>query len=328
MSCLKLIGKKETFDSVKAAFKSKRAPHAILISGEKGVGKKVFADAVCRLILCEGEDAPCENCLNCQKIDKGIHPDVFKIFPAGKSQTIGVKEIEVVKHNIFVKPNDADYKIFLIYNAERMNVNSQNAMLKMIEEPPEDTFFVFTCENVQSLLPTVRSRVTAYRLSNADVGETKNELALRFGSENADKINRAAALSNGNIGLAISLCEDEETVEIYDDAERISLAICSKDKAELCLALGKYEKKKEDAVRLITVVKQIFRDVCAHLSGSGILVSGNEDAVKRISSFCSAKSALNVMSACDEFMSAVSGNANLALSLAAFEVKINNFVKR
>ena len=328
MSCLKLIGKKEAFDSVKSAFKSKRAPHAILISGEKGVGKKVFANAVCKMILCDGEVAPCENCLNCQKVDKGIHPDIFKISPEGKSQTIGVKEIEVVKHNIFVKPNDADYKIFLIHNAERMNVNSQNAMLKMIEEPPADTFFVFTCENIQSLLPTVRSRVTAYRLSSADVGEVKKELVLRFGSDNLDKINRAAAISNGNIGLAVSLCEDDEIAEIYDDAEKIALAVCSKDRAELCFAFGKYEKKKEEAVKLIGILKNIFRDVCANLSGNDEIVSGEREAVKKISSFCSAKSALLVMQACDEFLAAVSGNANLALSLAAFEIKLSNFVKR
>ena len=76
----KLIGKDGAIESVSAAFKSGRLSHALVLSGAKGIGKKVFADFVCRLLLCENGGELCANCPCCLKIEKGIHPDIFKIY--------------------------------------------------------------------------------------------------------------------------------------------------------------------------------------------------------------------------------------------------------
>lgn len=328
MSDFKLIGKEEALKNVSSQIAAGRLPHALMIVGDKGIGKKTFADVVCKLLLCEDDRGPCDRCTPCLKIEKSIHPDIFKVFPAGKSETIGVNEIAPIKKQLYIKPNDSAYKIFIIYNAERMNRFAQNAMLKMIEEPPEDSFFIFTCKNAQALLPTVRSRVTALRLAPAKTEDVLSELTHRFPERAQNELARAAELCCGNVGLAIELCEDSEIIELYEDAAKAAKAACDKDRALLCLSFGKYSKKKEKALRLISLLKLVFRDVSALKAGDDTSLSGLCDVVTSISGFLSIKSALTVIEACDEFISAVEGNANLALSLTALEIRIGEAVKR
>lgn len=328
MEELNLIGKEQSAQSVYASIKAGRLSHAVMITGDKGIGKSVFADYVCKMLLCECEEKPCGSCIPCSKIQKGIHPDIFKIYPAGKSETIGVHEIEIVKRNLYVKPNDANCKVFIIYNADRMNRFAQNAMLKMIEEPPEDSYFVFTCQNSQSLLPTVRSRLIGIALSPAPIEAVKAELKKRLPELSEPALVRAAERSCGNIGVALELAEDGELSRIYDDIDRIAKAVCDRDRAILCLELGKYSKKKENALRLVELLKLTFRDVCAVSAGSSELLSGCAAAAERLGAVCGGKAALEAMDACDSFLSAVRGNANLALSLAAFEIALGDAIRR
>ncbi len=328
MSDFKLIGKEQAYKSVSSQISAGRFPHALMIVGDKGIGKKTFADVICKLLLCMGDEKPCDRCSPCLKIEKDIHPDIFKIYPAGKSETIGVNEIAPIKKQLYIKPNDSAYKIFIVYSAERMNRFAQNAMLKMIEEPPEDSFFIFTCKNAQALLPTVRSRVTVLRLTPANTEDVFSELIRRYPEKPQSELRRASELSCGNMGLAIELCEDSEVIELYDDANRVAKAACDKDRALLCLSLGKYSKKKEKALRLISLLKLIFRDVSALKTGENTSLSGYDDVVSAISGFLSIKSALAVIEACDEFIWAIEGNANLALSMTALEIRIGEAIKR
>lgn len=324
----KLLGKREARERVASQISSKKLPHALMLVGEKGIGKSFFADYICKLLFCNGESAPCGECAPCKKIEKGIHPDIFKIYPEGKSETIGVKTIAPIKEHIYIKPNDAAYKIFIIYSAERMNKFAQNALLKMIEEPPEDTFFIFTCQNAQALLPTVRSRVSMLSLSTATEKEIIEELSLRFEDKDKSELEKAAKMSGGNVGRAIEILTSSETNALYKDLENIAKALCDKDRAALTLALGPYSKNKEKALKMASLLKLVFRDVCAGKSAQSECLSGNSAAVKALSSYLSLKSALCAIDACDEFIKAIEGNAYLPLSLTALEIRLGEIIKR
>ena len=328
MSELRLLGKESAIDSVSAAVKSGRLSHALVLTGAKGIGKSLFADHICKMLFCDMQNKPCSACPACLKLDKGIHPDVFKIYPAGKSETIGVKEIAVIKNNLYIKPNDADKKIFIIYSAERMNRFAQNSILKMIEEPPEDSFFILTCQNSQALLPTVRSRVTEISLAPASLKETQAELLKRMPEISSDAAERAARLSGGNIGMALEIAEGKELSELYDSVDSIANAIVDKDRALLCLALGKFSKKKEAALRLAELLMLVFRDVLSSLAGAEDRLSGSSEAVKTLCKYLSVGMALEAIDECQKFISAVNGNANLALQLCSLEIRLGEIVRR
>ena len=328
MTGYKLLGKEGAIESVSAAVKSGRLSHALAISGAKGIGKSVFADYICKLLFCEGDNKPCGSCGACVKVDKGIHPDVFKIYPAGKSETIGVKEIAVIKNNLYIKPNDADKKIFIIYSAERMNRFAQNSILKMIEEPPEDSFFVLTCQNSQALLPTVRSRVTEISLAPASIKETQDELLKRIPDISSEAAERAARLSGGNIGVALEVAQGKELSELYDCIDKIANAIVDKDRALLCLCLGKFSKRKEMAQRLAELLMLTLRDVVTALAGADSHLSGNSDAVKTLCKYLSVNMALDAIDECQKFIFALNGNANLALQLCSLEIRLSEITRR
>lgn len=328
MSEPKLLGKEGAIDSVSAAVKSGRLSHALVLSGAKGIGKSLFADYVCKLLFCGEQINLCADSPACLKVDKGIHPDVFKIYPAGKSETIGVKEISVIKNNLYIKPNDADKKIFIIYSAERMNRFAQNSILKMIEEPPEDSFFILTCQNSQALLPTVRSRVTEISLAPASLKETQAELLKRMPELSDSAAERAARLSGGNIGMALEIAEGGELSELYDCIDSIANAIVDKDRALLCLALGKFSKKKEAALKLAELLMLTFRDVLAYLAGAESRLGGSSEGVKTLCKYLSVNMALQAIDECQKFISAVNGNANLALQLCSLEIRLGEIARR
>jgi len=328
MHQLNLIGKNSAKKAVLASFDAGRLSHAIMIMGDKGIGKKVFADFVCALLTCEEKSAPCKKCSHCTKILKGIHPDVYKIYPAGKSETIGVNEIKLIKDNLYIKPNDANRKVFVIHEADRMNIHAQNAMLKMIEEPPEDSFFVFTLKNSAALLPTVRSRAVTYNLGPATIEETAAELEKRFENEDRNILLQAAELSCGNIGLAVDIVENPKTKKLYDDVFDISKALLNSDRALLTLCLGPYSSDKSAAINLAELLKLTFRDSCALMSGDEGILSGCVKAAKEISKTCSVKACLDLMSACDKLVEKIKGNANLALAVTDFEINISSAVGR
>ena len=328
MTNLNLIGKDSALNSVLAAKDSGRLSHALVITGEKGIGKKVFADYICKMLLCEQSPAPCGVCHSCQKINKSIHPDIFKIVAAGKSETIGVKEIAPIRSNLYIKPNDSDKKIFIIYGCERMNSYAQNAMLKMIEEPPEDTYFIFTCENIQAMLTTVRSRVTEISLSPAPKDEILKELTIRLPEISNDILERASALSAGNIGAAIEIAQGGPLSQLHDALESIADALTNKDRAVLCLELGKFSNKKDLAVRLVKLLITLFSDVYAYISSSDRRLNGVDCAVKKLSSKLSVKSAMLCINECEKFLKAVGGNANLTLSLTRLEIAFGEIIMK
>ena len=322
MSSFELIGKKEPLENIKTGIASGRLSHAVLLSGEKGVGKKFFSKHIIKMLVCQNKNKPCGICAQCQKIDKDIHPDVFNIFPAGKSETIGVKEIAPIKVNINIKPNDADFKFFIINEAERMNKYAQNAILKMIEEPPEDSIFILTSQNSQALLATVLSRVTKIALGPAEKEEIETFLKKNYSDFSNEEIKEAAKNSGGNIGTAISLLQNEQEREILKDSQTVALNIIEKDRALLNLSLGKYSKEKTLAQNLVNNVKQIYREAYFALAEKDSIT----EVALKISQRLSLKAILGIIDSCDRFSENLSRNVGLSLALTAFEIECANII--
>jgi len=141
---------------------SGRIPQSVLIEGRDKSLRDDSALFLAAAVVCEGENRPCKTCRHCRKVFSGIHPDVTVTAP--KDKHIRVDEIRSLRNDAFILPNEASARVFVIEDADTMNTDAQNALLKLLEEPPENVGLILTASSRSRLLPTVRSRLSAFNI--------------------------------------------------------------------------------------------------------------------------------------------------------------------
>lgn len=136
-----------------------RLSHAYIISGPPGSAANALADRLAAAFVCSGEgDRPCGVCPGCRKAKGNIHPDIIRLtVPEGKREIL-VEQVRSLRADAYIRPNEAQRKVFIIQDAQTMNRFAQNALLKVLEDGPAYLAFLLLAENPQQLLPTIRSR--------------------------------------------------------------------------------------------------------------------------------------------------------------------------
>lgn len=133
--------------------------HAYIISGPPGSGRHALARQLAAAMLCNAQGGrPCGQCISCQKVKKGIHPDLSVITGPEEGKPITVDQVRALRADAYIRPNEGERKVYLLQQADRMNPSAQNAMLKLLEEGPSYAAFLLVADNAGGLLQTVRSR--------------------------------------------------------------------------------------------------------------------------------------------------------------------------
>ena len=206
---------------MKNAEKLNKVSHAYIFSGEKSSGKKLLASRFAELLQCEGEgEKPCGKCRSCRQAESGNHPDIIRITHE-KPNTISVDDIrEQLVGDVQIKPYQSKYKIYIVPDAEKMNVQAQNALLKTIEEPPAYAVILFLTTNASSFLPTILSRCVVLNIKPVPDQEVRKYLMehVEVPDYQADI---AVAFAQGNIGKAVKLATSEYFNEIKNAALHI-----------------------------------------------------------------------------------------------------------
>lgn len=213
--------------------------HAYLICGAEGIGKKTLAQDMAKTILCETKGgAPCGVCRACSVFDAGGHPDIISLSPGGPTDIIKVEAIRGLIEKCAVKPIMGDRRVVIINRAERMNVNAQNAFLKLLEEPEEGTVFLLLCSNMSLILPTVRSRCVLVNVPPSAKEDIESAVKRYENSSSLVTAAQAASYSEGIIGRAIDLMAADEK-HPYFTVLKIMDALCGNDMAALmqCIPL-------------------------------------------------------------------------------------------
>ncbi len=169
---------------------SRRMPHAVLIEGADTNTRKEVAHFLSKGAVCSGEFRPCETCKDCIKASKNSHPDIYTPKLSGKTNIINVDSVRELIKNTSIIPNEADTKVFILYDVDKcMPEISQNAFLKVLEEPPQSTLFILTAESSKKMLTTILSRVQVFSL------DIKNEIDEEIDSLAQEIIKGILALS-------------------------------------------------------------------------------------------------------------------------------------
>jgi hypothetical protein len=156
-------------------FKGRHFPPALILTGEK---RRSLADYLAQCYVCEGEAVPCGDCIHCRKVKAGIHPDVIELRPEG--ETLKVEAVRQMRSDAYIRPNEAERKVYLITRAETMNDSGQNALLKILEEGPAYAAFFFLLPNPEGLLDTLRSRCEILRWDGEEQEAVYGEEAVTF----------------------------------------------------------------------------------------------------------------------------------------------------
>lgn len=136
-------------------------PHAILIHGASGIGKHLFAQEFAKTLLCQHglkNQLSCKNCYSCLLIAAGSHPDFFQLVPEEEGKNIRVDKVRELTEKLSQTSQYNGYKICIIAPAHALNVTAANALLKTLEEPAAKTLILLITDQLQQLLPTIRSR--------------------------------------------------------------------------------------------------------------------------------------------------------------------------
>jgi DNA polymerase-3 subunit delta' len=271
-----ILGQDRALSSLRAALRRNALHHALLFAGPSGVGKGTAALALAQALNCEqGGDDACGACGPCQKIAKGIHPDVLVLSEervmakAGRweprggkapSKDIVVDQIrDVVDRRLALRRFEGRRRVVIVDPADAMNPQAQNALLKTLEEPPEDTVLVLVSSAPDSLLPTVRSR--CLRVAFAPLPEALVAERLAADGWAPSQARLAAALSGGSLGRALEL--DAGALEVRRQAVEAAAALGPGD-AGAWIAFARAQGEDREAARETCELLLVWlRDVLA-----------------------------------------------------------------
>jgi len=194
----------KAWHSVQKQLTESRLPHALIINGERGVGKRAWADAVAGLLLCDqlqtdsrGMPQACGHCKQCELKRAGSHPDV-RIYAPEKSRMVRIVQIRELIAFASASPQVGQRKIAIIDRADQLNINAANALLKTLEEPSGDTVLLLLQESGRPLLPTIRSRCQTHNLPVPEAADAERwlvgQLALLPPEKQPESIAMAKAL--------------------------------------------------------------------------------------------------------------------------------------
>ena len=209
-----VIGQERAVDFLRRSLANGQLPHALLLVGPRHVGKMTLALNLAQALNCSTDTTPCGDCTPCRKIAQGKHADVqvigLIVGEDGKLKTeIIIDQVREMQRTASLKPFEGRHRVFIIEEAELLNTEAANCLLKTLEEPPPAVTFILLAANVRALLPTVVSRcqkVALYPLSPARVEEVL--LGRPSLKDEPERARVLARLSRGCLGWALAALED------------------------------------------------------------------------------------------------------------------------
>jgi len=312
-------------------FISGRFSHAYIIEGKDGFGKMTAALSCAAAISCENKlsngDVPCGKCISCKKIFGKISGDVV-VINSGDKKTIGVDTIREMRNGLYITPNDGEYRVYIIENAEAMTVQAQNALLISLEEPPSYVVFLILCEDSSKMLETIRSRAPIIRMEYLGQDRIidflgKTDEGQKLLSKDEEKIKRVSVMCDGSAGKALEMCADalkaskKTSAEdvLRDIAEKLVRDILTGKKANAIELVRTIPKGHENSRAVVDFGMKAIRDLIAKKIGSEVSPAfyANAEEIALLSKTASLQRLNKIYSAFAEYRSYLEQNASEAI---------------
>lgn len=265
-------------NALSSAVESGKLSHALIFEGSSQEIRLQIAKETAKAILCKGDSRPCNKCSSCHKTDTDSHPDLHLI--SKDSAMIKVDEIRDIKEKAKVYPNDGDKSVFIICEAQNMNPQAQNALLKIFEEPARHVSFILTCPSKSSLLDTIISRATSY-FTGEDTDEKSSEMS-----------DKAKALS-----------------------AELLMCMATENELQFLRKTAVFQKDKSLFLSVMKNMEPILRDALVLSSGGKELLSGEREVSEKLRNSLTQKKLMLLLSEIQSLRFVAENAANNNLSI-------------
>ena len=337
-----IVGQQHATRLLKTFIRNGTLPHALLFTGDEGVGKKITATAFAMACNClklksairhhrahlDAIDA-CGDCGPCRKIAGNHHPDVIRVAPL--SSVIRIAQIRTLLQALTLKPNEAERRVVILSDAQAMNPEAGNALLKVLEEPPDRTLLVLTARQTSDLLPTIVSRCQHIRFSPLRAADIKQLLTAAGGIE-PESIAAVAALCGGSYTRAVKLI-DSRWLNRRDwiiQAMGSQMADHGEFGIRAWLAWSEILAKKKDLIEeSLEIITMWLRDMLVFRTDPQRVL--NQDRLEALSTAAEQASQTQVLQQIDAVnraLTALRSNTNARLTLDAMALQMAGACRR
>ena len=243
--------------------------HAYLISAGTAQERETAANELAQAMVCEGAGKrPCGVCRHCRKALAGIHPDIIRVEretddKGARKREISVAQARRMAADAWIRPNEAEKKVYVVPEEQAMNLNAQNALLKLLEEPPEGACFILCADNAAALLDTVRSRCVE-RMLHAKTEQTES-------GEDAAQISLYLQIAAaGDVPALLRLCMEWEKLDAETLRTRVH-ALYGRLAEALCLRADAAGLSRRMLGGLLSLAEQAETYLKANVGGKHVL---------------------------------------------------------
>ena len=264
-----------------------RRPHAVLVDGGNEKEREEIAYLLAKTYVCENavNNEPCNNCSSCRKANEKIHPDIIKVTKPDDKKFFRKDDIKEVVENSYQTPNESVKRIFILSEMQLMKVEVQNVLLKILEEPPVYTAFILTAENANSVIGTVLSRVSRFR-----IGEKNDDLSF-----------------------------SEKTIEIVKNTVN---ALSSNYEYDIIFATAPLDGNKQLTTEVLKALSVFFRDALVIKYGGKAIIKELENESQNVAYSFSSDKLLERYESVTELLKLTDGYPNYTLLSAQLCAKL------
>ncbi len=255
-----LIGNDDIKKNLGLAIKEKRFSHAYIIEGAAGTGKRTVARLASAAILCSGEGSlPCEKCQPCRKVLNDNCADVRFL------EITKVEQVRELRQKLYESSAEYDYKIYIITNAEKMNIKAQNALLISLEEPPPNVVFFLLTTDATALLETIRSRAQILRTKLLDKDTVFSYIKEAIRPSISDETLMEIVISSaGSLGYALDMLDEKKSNEVLllrKNALELINAILKNNSDSVSFMLSLSNQTRDSLKELISLCVTVIGDI-------------------------------------------------------------------
>jgi DNA polymerase-3 subunit delta' len=263
MGFSQIVGHSKQLETLRLALAHGRLHHAYLFVGAAGLGKKTIGLSLAKAIHCSVASGDfCGECADCVRIQAGNHPDVRLIEPLAGKKEISIQQIRELEKELNLRSFSGNKKIVILDPATLMNLSAQNALLKTLEEPPNDSLLILIAASVGELLPTLRSR--CLRVSFAPL--TLDQVAAFLVSQKKVPVEEAkllAAMSKGSLE-AVAAVDSQELLARRHRWIVLLLRVASGDHRTAAETAEALAGNKEESLRFLEWAESWYRDLLVY----------------------------------------------------------------